>query len=1652
MDICKFKVVSKRCVFSVCALLILCVCVFLCACDGEDVKDFFQPTDFSITFVLDNGQDSVVWHTGDEVPTPMLDGYKFLYWCVDKERNNRANLDFDNVNLVNSITLYAKWQKLSDFSDLVFESYTVTYDGNAHSLEVENLPDGASVTYSAPNQYVDAGVYDICATVSKEDFNDATLEATLTIEKAQVGDIVMNDKTLTWDGNEHSIYVENDLPQGVSVSYENNAQTEPGVYEVVAHFDVGNNFEPVADKTAKLTINEKTYTILFEDCHGKTTRIVGHGKTLLDVPEPSEKDGYVAVWDRTSFENVTCELQVTAIYTPVEYRVIYNTNGGVVPDEDTIFTIERGAVLHTPQRDYYAFEGWYSDPALQNAVAEIGTGNVGNKNVYAKWRAITYYVTFDLDGGNNNANNVNCDDKYAFTVESETFAFAEPKKTYYDFCGWYLDAEFSEPIAKISKGTHGSFAVYAKWTPQVYSISYDYAGGEKTDNPLTYTHFDNDLILLAPVRAHYDFAGWFNIAGEKIERIASGSCGNIELFARWTATEYSISYNLNGGVQSVSNSTIYTVEDKNITLCAPTKTHYSFDGWFLDEEFFSAVSQIETANGKNLQLYAKWSAVQYTVSFENASVDNIVYTVESESFDLPVAKKLGYTFVGWFANADLSGETVSRIEQGSYGNVTLYAKFALNRYAITYDTQGGVNAVENKTEYTIEDGNITLYAPVRNYYDFAGWYENGVPVESISATRLCNISLVAKWNAVEYTISYDLNGGTYEDTLVTKYTVESENIVLPTLTKQGYTFDGWYASETFDGDRLTEIANGSHGNISLYAKFALNRYSITYDTQGGVNAVGNKTEYTIEDGNITLYAPVRNYYDFAGWYENGVPVESISATRLCNISLIAKWTAVEYTISYDLNGGTYEDTLVSKYTVESEDIILPTLTKQGYTFAGWYASETFDGDRLTEIANGSHGNISLYAKFTLNRYTITYDTQGGVNAVENKTEYTIEDGNITLHAPVRNYYDFAGWYENGVLVESISATRLCNISLVAKWTAVEYTISYDLNGGTCEDTLVSKYTVESEDIILPTLSKDGYIFAGWYASETFDGDRLTEIANGSHGNVTLYAKFALNRYTITYDTQGGVNAVGNKTEYTIEDGNITLYAPVRNYYDFAGWYENGVPVESISANRLCNISLVAKWTAVEYTISYDRNGGTCEDTLVSKYTVESEDIILPTLSKDGCIFAGWYDGDAKVEKIASGSHGDIALLAKWASATYSVMYVCGGEHSNPAQLNVGDDYTLKDAQKAGYSFEGWYVDQSYSDRVYVLTSSGESVTVYAKFALVVYTITYDYDGGTGVENPTTYTVESEDIMLCDATKDGFEFAGWFDQDVKVEKIAKGSHGNLSLVAKWIENSPFVVEGNEIVGYTGSDTHIVLPSKVGDVQITSIGADVFQSVASCVEIIEIEEGITTIAQGVFFNLTKLRIVSLPSTITQMPQKAFKDCVLLEEMTLPFVGATKYKNDEFVGTGKYAYSFSYVFDGFADTSLGSKVNVSAIRFAKDGTNEELTFSEVAYVPTSLKKVTILDGDLIVYAFKNCANIEQIVVKGGGTVVDKQAFAKCTNLASVELAGGFESFGTACFSASGLQTITVHNESQKSTLEKYLNDSGITTITVSVSSTLA
>lgn len=1355
------KIGSKQCSLCIVAIIVLCLCVVLVACDADDVKNLFQPSDFTITFVLNNGEDNVVWRRGDEVPVPTFDGYKFLYWCADKDCENPASVDFEKVNLSDSIYLYAKWQKLLDFADLSFESYETTYDGLSHSLEVKNLPNFATVEYDVATEYTDAGVYVVTATVKADGYNDKILSATLTINKAKLGEIVFPDKIVTWDGELHGVYIETELPSGVDVSYDGNEQTDVGEYEVTAHFDVGNNYEPIDDMKAVLTVSEKTYAVTFVDYNGSVVKTVGHGKTLTDIPEPSAKNGYAASWNAQSFENVTSDMTVTAVYTPIVYSVIYETFGGSVSGDDTTFTIERGAALSNVTRDFYIFDGWYADRTFTNKITEIGKGRFGDITVYAKWTPIVYTAHFYIDGGNNSLDNVNDGEMYKFTVESETLTLSNPAKAFFDFIGWFTDENFTTPITEISKGTHGDLNIYAKWSPTVYNINYVLNGGENADNPYSYVRSDTDVILNAPVRAHYEFLGWFDSANERIDRIASGVFGDVTLYAKWSASEYSISYFLFGGMQNVANPSTYTVEDDDMILASPVKTYYDFNGWYSDSDFKNKVDKIKTENGGNIELYAKWTATEYKIEFVNAGVETIFYTVESEDIVLPKASRLGYTFVAWFENSEFSGDTVSIVKKGSFGDIKLYAKFSANEYRIEYDLQGGVNDISNPSVYTVED-------------------------------------------------------------------------------------------------------------------------------------------------------------------------------------------------------------------------------------------ET-----------------------------------------------------VTLSAPTRVHYTFGGWFEDGKLVETIDALRLCDIKLVAEWIADKYTITYNLNGGECNDALVTEYTVESADIALPSLTKKGYAFCGWYDNAAFDDKSLNNIPSGSYGNINLYAKFSVVEYTISYDLQGGVNSISNPTKYTIEDQNIVLSAPSRECYTFDGWFENGTKVESVEVARCENVNLAAKWTAIEYSIAYDLNGGSCDEKLTVKYSVESDDIILPDLSKDGYKFVGWFIGEKKIEKIAKGSHGDLKISAKWSMATYTVEYVCDGNHDNPTELAVDEEYTLKDAEKTGYSFEGWHSDESLQTRVYTVISSGETVTLYAKFAPVTYTITYDYSGGEGVENPSTYTVESEDIILNAASKTGFEFVGWFDGEEKIEVIKKGSFGDISLVAKWLEKSPFVVENGVVKAYSGDEKHVVVPETVGGEKITAIDENLLQNIANSVEIIEIQAKIETLPQSVFFNLTKLRILTLPSSIVEMPAKLLKDCVVLEEVVLPFVGNTKFVAEDFLCSKKTINTFSFIFGDIQDVTFGNLVQANSVRYDSDGTIEKNVLEGNYYIPKTLKKVVILSGDIFDFAFRECVGIEEIVLQGEGTTIRPQAFAKCSNLKTIRLAGGYVNFGAACFAAiANPAEIIVQNAAQKSAIDDLTLDG----ITVKIANSVA
>ena len=423
-----------------------------------------------------------------------------------------------------------------------------------------------------------------------------------------------------------------------------------------------------------------------------------------------------------------------------------------------------------------------------------------------------------------------------------------------------------------------------------------------------------------------------------------------------------------------------------------------------------------------------------------------------------------------------------------------------------------------------------------------------------------------------------MNGGRNSYLNPDSFTVENYATELSAPTRAGYKFEGWYTTSSFEEDsKVSIIAEKTIGNIVLYAKWSIVNYTVTYVLSGGTNNAANKTSYTINDLDFNLVNPTFKQYEFEGWYENqtftGEPVTSIKTSRLENIVLYAKWDIEIYTVRYNLNGGTNSSENPLSYTQESGELALVAASKLGYAFAGWYKTSTFSGEKLESISASSQGNLTLWAKWTPVNYSITYNLNGGTNASNNPEVYNIENSNLILTRPTKNYYTFGGWYfDEAFSINAVKAEAGTNkdtvqfrkayaddeigdVTLYAKWTPVNYSITYNLNGGTNASGNPKTYTVESRAITLKAPSRFGHNFKGWYTSSSFTGDAVTSIPEGSHGNISLWAKWEeiTNKVLITVSAPV-YTEIADLAAPVVDTsaGTITFTAP-SNYSEYA-WY------------------------------------------------------------------------------------------------------------------------------------------------------------------------------------------------------------------------------------------------------------------------------------------------------------------------------------------------------------------------------------------------------------------------------------------------------------------------------------------------------------------
>lgn len=552
----------------------------------------------------------------------------------------------------------------------------------------------------------------------------------------------------------------------------------------------------------------------------------------------------------------------------------------------------------------------------------------------------------------------------------------------------------------------------------------------------------------------------------------------------------------------------------------------------------------------------------------------------------------------------------------------------------------------------------------------------------------------------------------------------------PIPTKNGYVFEGWFLTSDFANERVTFPLDLGKNDITLYAKWSLQNYTITYHLDGGTNHTSNPNQYTIED-TVQLENPTKKEKIFKGWYSDREfknAIASIAKGSTGNKDLYAKWedqpTEESYTIMYHLDGGKNAQENPETY-IKGNRVVLKDASKKGYVFEGWYLEDTYT-TKVTELLETTTGNQNLYAKFTMETYRITYHLDGGTNALDNPETYNVEYSG-TLLAPTKAEMEFQGWYteeayQNRVTEIALGSTG--DLNLYAKWgKQATYTITYHLDGGTNHTENGETYTPGTA-FVFKDATKVGYTFEGWYTDDTYT-TKVTEIASDAYGNKNVYAKFEMVHYTITYHLDGGTNDSNNPASYTVLD-EVVFKKPAKEHMVFKGWFTDEnytTPITNIEAGSTGELNLYVKWERVDFTITYHLDGGVNDQT-------------------------------------------------------------------NPAGYTTGTIVTFKPATKHGYVFEGWYLEDTYTTKVTTIPEDAVgNKEVFAKFTLEEYEVTYHLNGGTNGENPVKYTLEDA-FTLKDATKVGYTFVGWYlDADFKttVNSIAKGSTGNKDFYAKFMNN-------------------------------------------------------------------------------------------------------------------------------------------------------------------------------------------------------------------------------------------------------------------------
>ncbi len=1037
-------------------------------------------------------------------------------------------------------------------------------------------------------------------------------------------------------------------------------------------------------------------------------------------------------------------------------------------------------------------------------------------------------VSFDANGG---AGGQTASVTAKWKESMPPISSSKPTRAGYTFGGWYDVAGSSggtqyytsECISARDWDKNDDATLYARWTPNRYTVSFNAnggSGGQSANVTATYGSAMPGISTTKPTRTGYAFGGWYDTSaasgGTRYYTEVGTSArtwnktSNATLYARWTPNRYTVSFNANGGSggQSANVTATYGSAMPGISTTKPTRTGYAFGGWY-DTSAASGGTRYYTEAGasartwnktSNATLYARWTPNRYTVSFNanggsGGQSANVTATYGSAMPGISTTKptRTGYAFGGWYDTSAASGGTRYYTEAGASArtwnktsNATLYARWTANRYTVSFNANGGSGgqSANVTATYGANMPGISTAKPTRTGYAFQGWYDTSASTGGTQYyTAACasartwnktsNATLYARWTAITYSVRYFDKAGNHIGTDQKAYDAWFNLRGDPGRTHPAYTAKGWArsANQTSASHAFAlwthNLASAQGATFDLYLAEEANRYSISYDLAGG-ELSGQPTGYTFETPDLRLPEPARTGYTFTGWKVTGAAAGS--------------------------------------------------------------AGIAVDGVRST-VKQGTWGDLSCTATWRANQYAVALDAAFPAFAM----------GDV-----------YEGYAPYGVSKDAGTAS------------------------------VTATFDAAMPAATMPHAT--GYAFEGYFddaGTKYYDADGSSARTWDKPSGATLRARWTLERHELTLDVGNGEvpSAAGRgwkrdtgdsglyRLSYSIEwveesGGSLRIQLPAPatkpGYASFDGWTGGGLskPSKSVQVQpwELADRDYVGAFSSpVGYSATLDLAGGSFADapdgwseaggSWARGFTVESDAFDLPTPTRAGHDFSGWAlvapDGSlgspAASVTVPKGTVGDLGYRAVWQARTYSITWHYSGQSIDGQQSATSSQAygqaiafpgrpSVADPAREHYAFEGWFTEREGGERVQAGDYLAESdATFYARWKPVEYTVHLHlgdddayaqhaahiekdgqalplapdghYDLPYTVEGEVRLPMVTDDPSIPKPVREGMDFKGWvecgpdgsFDADAVPQPevvLPAGSHGERHYRAVW----------------------------------------------------------------------------------------------------------------------------------------------------------------------------------------------------------------------------------------------------------------------------